>query len=313
MTTHSLRAGFGASAGRRRAADRAARRHDGASGPSAASRFAPWGVDLSARDPAIKPGDDFWRYANNSWFPANPIPTDRTELGRLDRAQRGCRGAGPRHRRDRQSRHRPGQPPGRRHVCELYGRGRHRGARHRAAAALSRPHRRRGQSRRFDPAVRRARLSGADRRRHHCPIRPTRPATSPRRPGRARHAQPRLLSARGRAISTASAPPIGPMWSSCCGSPASPIRRRRPTRIIALERRIAEAHWTPERSRDIRQIYNPMNREQLIALAPQFNWPLCWRRRAWAASRPSSSARPRRSPPRAGCSRRCRWRPGRTG
>ena len=42
--------------------------------------------------------------------------------------------------------------------------------------------------------------------------------------------------------------------------------------IIALERRIAEAHWTPERSRDVRQVYNPMNRAQLATLAPQFNW-----------------------------------------
>ena len=42
--------------------------------------------------------------------------------------------------------------------------------------------------------------------------------------------------------------------------------------IIALERRIAEAHWTPERQRDIRQVYNPMNRAQLAALAPQFDW-----------------------------------------
>ncbi|HYN45896.1 MAG TPA: M13 family metallopeptidase N-terminal domain-containing protein, partial [Allosphingosinicella sp.] len=49
--------------------------------PSAASRYAPWGVDLSARDPAIKPGDDFWRHANNRWFRANPIPADRTSWG----------------------------------------------------------------------------------------------------------------------------------------------------------------------------------------------------------------------------------------
>ena len=42
--------------------------------------------------------------------------------------------------------------------------------------------------------------------------------------------------------------------------------------IIALERRIAEAHWTPERQRDIRQVYNVMTRDQLDALAPQFQW-----------------------------------------
>jgi endothelin-converting enzyme/putative endopeptidase len=44
--------------------------------------------------------------------------------------------------------------------------------------------------------------------------------------------------------------------------------------IIALERRIAEAHWTPERSRDVTQSINPMTPAQLQELAPQFNWPL---------------------------------------
>jgi putative endopeptidase len=46
----------------------------------------------------------------------------------------------------------------------------------------------------------------------------------------------------------------------------------RADRIIALEKAIATAHWTPERSRDIKAIYNPMNRAQLTALAPQFDW-----------------------------------------
>ena len=44
--------------------------------------------------------------------------------------------------------------------------------------------------------------------------------------------------------------------------------------IIALERRIAEAHWTPERTRDLTQSLNPMTPAQLAELAPQFNWPL---------------------------------------
>ena len=43
-------------------------------------------------------------------------------------------------------------------------------------------------------------------------------------------------------------------------------------RIIALETAIAKAQWTPERSRDIKQIYHPMTRAQLVALAPQFQW-----------------------------------------
>ena len=42
--------------------------------------------------------------------------------------------------------------------------------------------------------------------------------------------------------------------------------------IIALERRIAELHWAPERLRNPQAIYNPMNRAQLMELAPQFDW-----------------------------------------
>src|SRR5688572_18548005 len=43
--------------------------------------------------------------------------------------------------------------------------------------------------------------------------------------------------------------------------------------IIALETALAKAHWAPERRRDIKAIYNPMNRQQLTALAPEFEWP----------------------------------------
>lgn len=43
-------------------------------------------------------------------------------------------------------------------------------------------------------------------------------------------------------------------------------------RIIALETALAESQWEPERQRDIKQIYNPMNREQLMELAPEFDW-----------------------------------------
>lgn len=42
--------------------------------------------------------------------------------------------------------------------------------------------------------------------------------------------------------------------------------------IIALETRIAEAHWTPEESRDIKRIYNPMSPEELAEMAPEFDW-----------------------------------------
>ena len=43
--------------------------------------------------------------------------------------------------------------------------------------------------------------------------------------------------------------------------------------IYGLERRIAEAHWPPERSRDVSQSFNRMSVAQLQQLAPQFDWP----------------------------------------
>jgi putative endopeptidase len=44
--------------------------------------------------------------------------------------------------------------------------------------------------------------------------------------------------------------------------------------ILELERKLAEVHWTPEDSRDIQKIYNPMSPEQVAELAPQFDWKL---------------------------------------
>jgi putative endopeptidase len=43
-----------------------------------------WGLDLSARDPSVKPGDDFYRYANGHWLDANHIPPDRARWGSFD-------------------------------------------------------------------------------------------------------------------------------------------------------------------------------------------------------------------------------------
>ncbi|HEX2763489.1 MAG TPA: M13 family metallopeptidase [Allosphingosinicella sp.] len=43
-------------------------------------------------------------------------------------------------------------------------------------------------------------------------------------------------------------------------------------RIVALETALAKVQWDPARQRDIKQIYNPMNLAQLNALAPQFEW-----------------------------------------
>ncbi len=45
----------------------------------------PWGFDLEGRDTAVKPGDDFFRYAGGAWMQKNQIPDDRTRWGVFDK------------------------------------------------------------------------------------------------------------------------------------------------------------------------------------------------------------------------------------
>ena len=50
--------------------------------PAAAKpHFGTWGVDLSAMDTAVKPGDDFQRYTSGKWLDATEIPADRPSVG----------------------------------------------------------------------------------------------------------------------------------------------------------------------------------------------------------------------------------------
>ena len=46
----------------------------------------------------------------------------------------------------------------------------------------------------------------------------------------------------------------------------------RADRIIALETRLSQDQWTPERRRDPVAMHNPMTRAQLMRLAPEFDW-----------------------------------------
>jgi putative endopeptidase len=45
------------------------------------TEYGTWGVDLSAMDKSVKPGDDFFMYANGNWFKTAQIPPDRASTG----------------------------------------------------------------------------------------------------------------------------------------------------------------------------------------------------------------------------------------
>jgi len=54
-----------------------------------------WGLDLAAGDRSVKPGDDFYRYADGKWLATTQIPLDRTSWGSFvelaDRSEREVR------------------------------------------------------------------------------------------------------------------------------------------------------------------------------------------------------------------------------
>jgi predicted metalloendopeptidase len=45
---------------------------------AARPRIGTWGLDLAAGDRSVKPGDDFYRYADGNWLDTTRIPPDRT-------------------------------------------------------------------------------------------------------------------------------------------------------------------------------------------------------------------------------------------
>jgi putative endopeptidase len=51
---------------------------------TAQALIAPWGLDLTMRDPSVKPGDDFYRYADGHWIATHQIPADRTRWGSFE-------------------------------------------------------------------------------------------------------------------------------------------------------------------------------------------------------------------------------------
>lgn len=50
-------------------------------GTIAAQRFGTWGIDTAGMDRSAKPGEDFFRYVSGNWAENTPIPADRSSYG----------------------------------------------------------------------------------------------------------------------------------------------------------------------------------------------------------------------------------------
>lgn len=53
----------------------------GGAGVVAAARFGAWGIDTAGMDTGVKPGDDFFGYVNGTWAKNMVIPADRSNYG----------------------------------------------------------------------------------------------------------------------------------------------------------------------------------------------------------------------------------------
>ena len=56
----------------------------GSSSSETAPKFGSWGIDLSAMDKSVKPGDDFFMYVSGTWYRSAIIPPDRVSTGVSD-------------------------------------------------------------------------------------------------------------------------------------------------------------------------------------------------------------------------------------
>jgi len=57
---------------------------EGSKASGAAKSFGKWGLDVEGMDRAVKPGDDFFGYVNGVWAAKTPIPADRSRYGAFE-------------------------------------------------------------------------------------------------------------------------------------------------------------------------------------------------------------------------------------
>ena len=235
--------------------------------------FGEWGVDLAARDTAVRPGDDFFSYVNGGWYKRTEIAPDRTFVGidsvLNDQTDRNVRAIV-----EDMAAHPTQGGPGQQ-VGDLYASWMDEaGIEARGTAPLA-------------PYL--ARIAAVKDRAGLIALFAERGYTSPIDLG----IIPDLADpTRYVVFATQSGLGMpnrdyylleGAKYDAFRKSyrdyvitvqtlAGIPDAAAKADRIIALETAIAKAQWTPERSRDIKQIYNPMNRAQMAALAPQFEW-----------------------------------------
>jgi len=242
---------------------------------AAGPRFGTWGVDLAGVDRTVKPGDSFWHFVNGGWNARTEIPADRTRAGvsvlLVVEAEAQVRSIVEDLARD------PGRygPMGRQ-VGDFYASWMDTEAIEKNGTAPLKPY-----LEKIDAVRSRSDLLKVFAMPGYAtpvelgilpdPADPTRYIAAATQgtlglPSRDFYL---LTGERYDAIRAAYRNYIVTLHRLAGIADAD----GRMQRLFELETALARVFWEPARQREIKQIYNPMNRARLTALAPQFEWP----------------------------------------
>jgi len=235
-------------------------------------KYGPWGVDYGSMDRSVKPGDDFFAYAEGTWLKTASIAPDKTGAGYNydlpDLAERDIREIA-------EDAERHPDTPSKRQIADFYAAWMDEaGVEARGLAPLK-------------PYL--ARIAGLSTRDQIVQLMAEPGYASPidlylepdeKDPthytvgaGQARLGLPTrdyylLPGAKYEAIRAAYRAYIARIFA-LAGVPDGAAKA---DRILALETQLSQDQWTPERRRDPVATYNPMTRAELAALAPEFDW-----------------------------------------
>ena len=236
--------------------------------------FAPWGVDLTAMDSSVKPGDDFFAYVNGAWAKRTEIAPDRTFVG-IDSVLNDQLDKDVRDIVEDMAKNPAGSGQIGQQVGDFYASWMDEAAIAAKGTAPLKPHLDRIGA--VGTTAELAELFATIG--YPSPIGmaifpdlsdPTRYGVYA---GQAGLGMPNrdyylLEGAKYDAYRNAYRAYITRI-QQLAGIPDAAAKA---DRIFALETAIAKVHWKPEDSRDISKIYNPMDRAKLNAFAPQLHW-----------------------------------------
>jgi len=235
--------------------------------------YGSWGYDPKSMDPSIKPGDDFFAYVNGGWDRATPIAPDRPGAGVVFVV---------RDKTENQLREivedllaNPGASPTARQIADTYATWVDTAAIEKAGVAPLKPYLARiaAARTRGDLLALFASPGFASPIEIRVGIDPSNPKRYVARAGQATLGLPDrdyYLSADPKMAAHRAAYRNYVIAIQKLAGFANAVAKA--DRIIALETALSKEQWDRARRRDIAQTYNPMNRAQMAALAPEFDW-----------------------------------------